>query len=152
MLVFIGRENAWNTTGMKTLSLDKVKKHKEESLAHKKAEEFELDLSSRAQPGWLITQQKQLNKYEISIQNLMMICIHLCQHDLSFNSFESSCILLEELGVQLLPAEVSGVSYRNGKAALCFIEHISTVLHRELIEKIKNSTVCGMLMVRYAPS
>ena len=149
MFVFIGRENVWYTTGMRTFSLDKIKKHKDESLTHKQAEEVEPDLSSGAQPGWLITQQRQLNKYEISIQNLMMICVHLCKQDLSLNSFESLCILLEELGVELLPAQVSGVSYRNGKAALCFIEHISTFLHEELLEKIKKSPVYGMLMFRY---
>lgn len=134
---------------MAILSLDKIKLHKEKNEVHKQAEQQELILSCRAQPRWLTTQQKQLNKHELAIQNLMFACIHLCQQDNSMNSIEPLCVLLEKLGVELLPAEVSGVSYRNGKAALCFIQHIAAYLHKELIEKVKASPVCGMLMLRH---
>jgi hypothetical protein len=138
MLLFvrIGRENLWSTTGMKTFSLDKIKLHKEKSEVHKQAEQQELLLSCRAQPGWIVTQQKQLNKHELAIQNLMFTCIYLCQQDQSLNSIDPLCGLLEKLGVELLPAEVSGVNYRNNKAALCFIQHISSYLHEELVQKI----------------
>jgi hypothetical protein len=132
---------------MKTLSLDKIKLHKEKSEAHKQAEEQELLRTCGAQPGWVVTQQKQLNKHELAIQNLMLACIYLCQQDQSLNSIDPLCDLLEKLGVELLPAEVSGVTYRNSKAALCFIQHIANFLHDELIEKVKQSTVCGMLMI-----
>ncbi|CAF0828501.1 unnamed protein product [Rotaria sordida] len=48
--------------------------------------------------------------------------------------------IFDHCGVNLLPAEVSGVTYRNDTAALCFLQHIAAVLHQDLIEKIKNST------------
>jgi hypothetical protein len=130
---------------MTTFSFDTIKKHKEKTEVHKQAEQQEINVSSGTQPDWVVTQQRQLNKHEQAIQNLMMTCIYLCQQDNSINSLESLCILLEKLGVTLLPAEVSGVSYRNNKAALCFIQHISNILHEELVDKIKASPAVGML-------
>ncbi|CAF2948053.1 unnamed protein product [Rotaria sp. Silwood2] len=76
----------------------------------------------------------------------MLSCIYLCQNDNSLNNIELLCILLEKLGVNLLPAEVSGVTYRNDTAALCFVQHIATVLHQELVEKMKNSTALGWML------
>jgi len=76
----------------------------------------------------------------------MFSCIFLCQQDYSLNSLEPLCNLIEKLGVTLLPAEVPSVSYRNNKAALCFVQHIADVLHKELVEKIKLSPVVGKLM------
>ncbi|CAF3475506.1 unnamed protein product, partial [Rotaria sp. Silwood2] len=73
---------------MRTCSLDKIKLHKEKNEVHKKAEQQELLLSCRAQPGWIATQQKQLNKHELAIQNLMLACIYLCQQDQSLNSID----------------------------------------------------------------
>jgi hypothetical protein len=149
VIVHIGKENVWCTTGMTTFSLDKVKLHKDKSEVHRQAEEQELIVSCRTQPGWLLTQQREITKHEQAIQNLMMTCIYLCQQDNSLSSIEPLCILLEKLGVTLLPAEVSGVSYRNSKAAFCFIQHIASYLHEELIEKVKASPVCGMSMLKY---
>ena len=137
----------WCTTGMKIFSLDKIKQHKEKNEMHKKAEEQELLISSKSQPDWEITQEKEVGKHELAIQNLMFACIHVCQQDQSLSSFESLCILLEKLGVQILPAQVSGTSYRNSEAAMSFIQHISSYLHEELLEKIQSSPVIGMLNV-----
>ncbi|CAF2091660.1 unnamed protein product [Rotaria magnacalcarata] len=131
---------------MKTFSVDMVKRHKEQSEVHKQAEQQELTVSCGAQPDWTITQQRQLSKHEQAIHNLMMACIYICQQDLPLNSLQSLCILLEKLGITLLPAEVSGVSYRNNKAALGFIQHIASFLHEELLEKIKCSPVVGWMM------
>ncbi|CAF1558722.1 unnamed protein product [Rotaria sordida] len=103
-----GKDNVWCGTGMSTISLDKIKLHKDKSDVHKQAEDQELIISSQAQPDWYKTQQQQFR-------------------------------------VNLLPAEVSGVTYRNDTAALCFLQHIAAVLHQDLIEKIKNSTSLGML-------
>ncbi|CAF5019924.1 unnamed protein product, partial [Rotaria sp. Silwood1] len=93
-----GKENVWCTTGMRTCSLDKIKLHKEKNEVHKQAEQQELLLSCRAQPGWIATQQKQLNKHELAIQNLMLACIYLCQQNQSLNSIDPLCNLLEKLG------------------------------------------------------
>ena len=147
-MILTGKVNVWSTTGMKTLSLDKIKLHRENHEAHKQAEEQELLLSGRAQPNWHLTQHKQLNKHEAAIQNLMRACVHLCQHDISLNCFSPSCILLEGSGVTLLPAEVSGVSYRNDDAARCFTQNIAEYLHEELLEKVKASAVVGKLILR----
>ena len=61
--------------------------------------------------------------------------------DQSLNSFGPLCSLLEKTGVKLLPAEISGVSYRNADAALCFLQNVSQYLHEELIEKVKKSSI-----------
>ncbi|CAF1348456.1 unnamed protein product [Adineta ricciae] len=76
----------------------------------------------------------------------MASSIYLCQEDNSLNSIESLCVLLEKLDVPLLPAEVARVNYRNGKAALCFIQHIANYFHEELVQKVKASLVCGWMM------
>lgn len=130
---------------MTTLSYDKIKQHKNESIVHKQAEKQELLLSSQTQPNWHRTQQRQLDKHEQAVQNLMLSSIYLCQQDNSLNSIESLCVLLEKLGVSLLPAEVASVSYRNSKAAFCFLQHIADCLHQELVEKVKASPVCGTI-------
>ncbi|CAF4257995.1 unnamed protein product [Rotaria sp. Silwood2] len=86
--------------------------------------------------------------------NNSMFC-RLCQElgkyrnvneDHPLASIEPLCILLEKLGVQLLPAQVSGVSYRNSHAAMGFIQHIASFLHEELVEKIQLSPVLGWMM------
>ena len=43
----------------------------------------------------------------------------------------------------MLPAEVSGVSYRNDNAALTFLQHIARVLHSDLVNKLKKSPTLG---------
>ena len=115
----------WCTTGMKIFSLDKIKQHKEKNEMHKKAAEQELLIPSKSQPDWQITQEREVEKHELAIQNLMFACIHVCQQDQSLSSFESLCIL-EKLGVQILPGQVSGTSYRNSEAAMGVIQHISS--------------------------
>ena len=70
-----------------------------------------------------------------------MTWIFKCQQDNALNSLQPLCILLEKLGVTFLPAEVSGINYRNNKAALGFIQHVASFLHEELLEKIKASSV-----------
>ncbi|CAF2094261.1 unnamed protein product [Rotaria magnacalcarata] len=141
-----GKENVWFTTGMTTFSFDKIKHHKEKSEVHKQSEQMELNTSSHVQPNWMATQQQQLNKHEQSIQNLMIACIYLCQQDNSINMLEPLCVLLEKLGIELLPAETSCVSYRSNKAAFCFIQHIASCLHEELVEKIKASPVVAWML------
>ncbi|CAF3918967.1 unnamed protein product [Rotaria sp. Silwood1] len=143
---FGGKENVWFNSGMKTLSIDKIKQHKEKSEVHKQAEEQEILLSSRVQPNWHITREKEVGKHEQAIQHLMFACIYLCQEDHPLASIEPLCVLLEKLGVQLLPAQVSGVSYRNSHAAMGFIQHIANFLHEELVEKIQLSPVLGWMM------
>ncbi len=73
----------------------------------------------------------------------MFSCVYLCQNDQSLNSFSPLCDLLEKAGVKLLPAEISGVSYRNDNAALTFIQHIASVLDIDLVNKLKNSPTLG---------
>ncbi|CAF1919155.1 unnamed protein product [Rotaria magnacalcarata] len=68
--------------------------------------------------------------------------------DHSLNSFSSLCSLLEKNGVKVLPAEVSGVSYRNADAALSFLQNVSLFLHEELIEKISKSWMMDESMSR----
>ena len=120
----------WFSSGTKILSQDKIKQHKEKSEVHKQAEEQEVLLSSRAQPNWQITREGEVGKHEQAIQHLMFACIYLCQEDYLLASIEPLCTLLEKLGVQLLPALVSGVSYRNNRAAIGFIQHIANFLHQ----------------------
>ncbi|CAF1394728.1 unnamed protein product [Adineta ricciae] len=139
-----GKENVWCTTGMKTLSLDKIKQHKENSEVHKQAEAQELLVPSRLQPDWHVTKQKEVEKHERAVQNLMLSCIYLIQIDSPLACIESLCNLLEKLEVQLLPAQTSGVSYRNNDAAIEFLNHIANYLHEELVEKIQSSPVVGM--------
>jgi hypothetical protein len=122
---------------MHTISLDKIKLHKEKSEVHKQGEAQELTVSSGVQPDWHLTKKQQLSKQEQAIHNLMFSCVFLCQQDHSLNSIEPLCVLLEELGIQLLPAETLGVSYRNDTAALLFIQHIAHYLHSDLVDKIK---------------
>ena len=135
---------------MITFSLDKIKQHKEKSEVHKQAEQLELNISAGKQPDWHATQKRQINKHQQTIENLMLSCIFLCQQDYSLNSLQPLCNLMEKLGITLLPAEVASVSYRNNKAALCFVQHIADILHKELVEKIKISPVVGKLRHCYS--
>ena len=128
---------------MTTVALDKIKFHKEKSEVHKQAEEQELVVSSKVQPDWNQTRQQQFSKHEQCVHNLMLSCIYLCQNDISLNNIESLCSLLEKLQVNMLPAEVAGVNYRNDTAALCFVEHIAAYLHEEVVNKLKNSPALG---------
>ena len=73
---------------MQTLSLDKIKLHKEKNEVHKQAELQELTVSSRSQPYWYLTKKNQLSKHEQAVQNLMITCIYLCQQDNSLNCIE----------------------------------------------------------------
>ncbi|CAF3493434.1 unnamed protein product [Rotaria socialis] len=57
----------------------------------------------------------------------------------STRSFEKLCLLIETLGVTLLPAELGGISYRNDTAALEFLRHVASYLHEEIIEKVRQS-------------
>jgi hypothetical protein len=50
---------------------------KQKSQVYKQAEQHEFILFCRAEPNWLVTQQKQLNKHEQVIQKNTMISI--CQ-------------------------------------------------------------------------
>ena len=95
------------------------------------------------QPTWHTTQSKELDKNERAIQNLMFSCIYICQEDLPLNNIQPVCVLLEKLDVSLLPAQVSGVSYRNNDAALNFIQHIASYLHEDIVEKVQASSVIG---------
>ena len=72
---------------------------------------------------------------------MILSAIYLCQQDQSINSFEKLCVLIEALGVKLLPEELSGVSYRNDNAALEFLRHVSACLHEELVERIKKKSI-----------
>ena len=49
--------------------------------------------------------------------------------------------LLEKAGVKLLSAAVNEISYRNNNAALIFLKHIATVLHDNLLKKLKENPV-----------
>ncbi|CAF1446311.1 unnamed protein product [Rotaria sordida] len=132
-----GKDNIWCTNGMTNFSVDQIKRHKEESGVHKQAEEEELTVTGGKQPDWITTQKKILSKHEQAIENLMLSCIYLCQQDHPLNDIEPLSALLEKVGVMSLPAETTGVNYRNDTAALCFIQHIAACLHSELVEKIK---------------
>jgi len=137
-----GKTNLWCSGGYGILKISKIKEHAASS-AHQEAQQLELKSSSNTQPNWLVTQNKELNKHEISIQNLILSAIYICQQDQSINSFEKLCILMEAVGVKLLPAELGGVSYRNDNAALEFLRHVSAYLHDELVGKIKQSSSIG---------
>ena len=50
---------------------------------------------------------------------------------------------MEKIDVKLLPAEVDGISYRNDNAALIFLQHITSTLHEDLVNKLKESPVLG---------
>ena len=73
----------------------------------------------------------------------MYSCVYLCQNDQSLNGFTALCSLLEKVSVKLLPAEVSSVSYRNDCAALTFLQHIASVLHIDLVNKLEKSPNLG---------
>jgi hypothetical protein len=137
-----GKENTWATKGFSVLALDKIKEH-HLSDAHKKAEELEIQITSKNQTDWISTRTAVLSGQEESIHNLIYSSIYLCQNDHSLNSFTPLCNLLEKVGVKLLPAEVSGVSYRNDSAALTFLQHVASVLHDDLVKKLKESPVLG---------
>ena len=106
---------------MTTISLDKIKLHKEKSEVHKQAEEQELTVSSKSQPDWNKTQQTQLSKQQECVHSLMFACVYLSQNDISLNNMDNLCALLEKLKVKMLPADTPGVSYRNDTAALTYI-------------------------------
>ena len=150
IVVYLGKPNVWCTTGMITFSLDKIKQHKEKSEVHKQTEQLELNISAGQQSDWHATQKRQINKHQQATENLMLSCIFLCQQDYSSNSLEPLCNLVQKLGVTLLPAEVASVSYRNNKAALCFVQHIEDIFHKELVEKIKIGPAVGKLMHCYS--
>ena len=137
-----GKENKWATTGCNVLALDKIKEHHSNS-RHQEAQKAELQLTSKSQPDWISTRTHILSQQQESVQNLLYCCIHLCQNDQSLNSFSPLCDLLERVGVKLLPAEISGVSYRNDNAALTFIQHTANALRIDLLNKLKNSPTLG---------
>ncbi|CAM4903492.1 unnamed protein product [Rotaria socialis] len=140
-----GKENTWATKGFNVLALDKIKEHRVNE-KHKEAEELELQRTSMNQPDWISTRTIILSRQEESIKNLMYSCIYLCQSDHPLNSFIPLCDLLEKTGVKLLPADVNGVSYRNDCAALSFLQHIASVLHQDLLQKLSKSPVLGFMM------
>ena len=136
------RTNSWCTDGYGILKISKIKVHAD-STAHQEAQRLELTTSSNSQPQWLATQNKERSKHELPIQSLILSAIYSCQQDQSINSFEKLCVLMEALGVKLLPAELGGISYRIDNAALEFLRHVSAYLHEELAEKIKQSSSIG---------
>ncbi|CAF4981731.1 unnamed protein product, partial [Rotaria sp. Silwood1] len=141
-----GKENIWCTVGNQIFQLYKIKEHKHKSEVHRHAEETELKISARTQPTWIETRAKQISKQEQAVQNLILASIHICRQYQSLNSLEQLCVLLEKLGVQLLPSQISGVNYRNNDVALSFLQHVAYYLHEELIEKIKSSPAIGWMM------
>lgn len=141
-----GKLNLWCTSSYQTLKLSKIRNHKE-SEVHKKAQQLEIETVLKSQPDWKTTQIKERTKHEASIQNLILSAVFVCQQDQSIKSFEKLCILTETLGVKLLPAEASGVSYRNDTAALEFLHHVSSYLHEEVVEKAKRSPSLGKKLI-----
>lgn len=137
-----GKENTWATKGFNVLALDKIKEHRSNE-KHREAEQLEVQRTSMEQPGWLSTRAVIHSRQQESIMNLMLASVFLCQTDHSLNSFSHLCDLLEKTGTKLLPAEVSGVSYRNNTAALTFLQHVASVLHIDLVNKLKESPVLG---------
>ena len=137
-----GKENVWATTGFNILALDKVKEHHLNE-RHREAERLEIQRTSMTQPDWISARSTVLTRHEESVMNLIFSCVYLCQNDHSLNSLSPLCNLLEKIGVKLLPAEVSGVSYRNDTAALVFLQHVASVLHDDLLLKIRRSPVLG---------
>ena len=97
---------------------------------------LEPDSKSKIQPGWETTQLRTNIKHQDLIQNLMFNAIFICQQDYLINSFEPLCNFQEKMGINLLPTEVSGISYRNDCAALCFLQYIARILCQELVEKL----------------
>jgi hypothetical protein len=111
-----GRVNPWATCNYSVLALNKIKEHGLHNEKHIEAQKLELN-SKSIQPDWKTTLSVMNTKRQQSIQNLIVSTIFICQQDHPLNSFESLCNLQEKNGVNLLPAEVSGVSYRNDCAA-----------------------------------
>jgi hypothetical protein len=142
-----GKENTWATKGFNVMALDKIKDHRL-SEKHREAEQLEIQRTSMAQPDWVTTQSTVLSRQQEAVQNMMFCCVHLCQNDQSLNSFSHLCDLLERVGVKLLPAQISGVSYRNDNSALTFVQHMSSVLHTDLVSKLKRSPVLGNFLNR----
>ena len=138
-----GRINPWATCDYSVLALNKIKEHGLHNEKHIEAQKLELHSKSKIQPDWKTTQSAMNTKHQQSIQNLMFSAIFICQQDHPLNTMESLCNLQEKNGVNLLPAEVSGVSYRNDCAALCFLQHTARILHQELVEKLNRSPILG---------
>lgn len=138
-----GKANLWCTSGYETIKLSKIKEHHQNEV-HTDAQQIELETTAGCQPSWSETQVKERNKHETAIENLILSAVHICQQDQSLNSFERLCVLLEAVGVKLLPAEIGGISYRNDNAALEFLHHVAFRLHEEVVEKIKKSPSIGM--------
>jgi hypothetical protein len=138
-----GQSNPWADYSYSVLALNKIKEHGSTNEKHIEAQKIELDRTSQVQPDWPSTQAKVISKNQESIQILISTAIVLCQHDHPLNAFEAWCNLQEKNGVNFLPAEVSGVSYRNPCAALCFLQHTARVLHHELVGKLSHSPVLG---------
>ncbi|CAF1424337.1 unnamed protein product, partial [Rotaria sordida] len=134
------------TVGNQIFQIYKIKEHKHKSEVHRHAEETELKISTRTQPTWIETRAKQISKQEQAVQNLTLASIYICREYQSLNSLEQLCILLEKLGVQLLPSQISGVNYGNNDAALSFLQHVAYDVHEELIEKVKNSPAIAWMM------
>ena len=137
-----GKENTWATKGFNVLALDKIKEHRSNE-RHKEAERLEVQRTSMEQPGWRSTQMAVVSRQQESIMNLMFCCVYICQNDHSLNSFTTLCELSEKIGSKLLPSEASGVNYRNDTSALIFLQHVSSVLHAELVKRLKESSVLG---------
>ena len=137
-----GKVNLWCTSSYQILKLSKIKEHKENEV-HKEAQQLELQRASQCQPVQTTTQIKERSKHEIAIQNMILSAVYVCQQDQSIKSFDKLCVLIETLGVKMLPADLSGVSYRNDKAALEFLSHVASYLHEEILEKVKQSPSIG---------
>jgi hypothetical protein len=138
-----GHDNPWATYDYSVLALNKIKEHGLFNEKHIEAQQLELDSKSKIQPDWKTTQSAANAKHQQAIQNLIFNAIFICQQDHPLNSFGPLCNLQEKNGVDLLPAEVSGVSYRNDCAALCFLQYTARILHQELVEKLNRSPILG---------
>ena len=138
-----GKVNPWATYDYSLLLLSKIKKHGLHNGKHIEAQKLELNSKSKVQPDWETNQLRTNIKHQDSIQNLMFNAIFICQQGHPLNSFVPLCNLQEKIGINLLPAEVSGVSYRNDCAALCFLQYIARILHQELVEKLNQSPIIG---------
>ncbi|CAF1015489.1 unnamed protein product [Rotaria sordida] len=141
-----GKINPWATYDYSVLALNKIKEHGLYNEKHIEAQELELNSKSKIQPDWKTTQSMIYTKHQQSIQNLMFTAIFICQQYHPLNSFEPLCNLQEKNGVNLLPAEVSGINYRNDCAALCFLQYTARILHQELVEKLNQSPILGWLI------
>jgi hypothetical protein len=138
-----GQINLWATYDYPVLALNKIKAHALHNEKHIEAQQLELDKKFKFQPDWEATQSKTYSKHQQAIQNMMFSAIFICQQDHPLNSFEALCNLQEKNGINLLPAESSGVSYRNDCAALCFLQYTARILHQELVEKLNRSPILG---------